>query len=180
MRFPDRCQTIVGERGVKLFGGEIQYISIARVILRMPWIVLLDKAMSAVDSSTEAKIQETFKNLSTGCTTFIIAHCLSTIIDTDLILVVDNRKIVERGNHYKLLQLDRKYCVLWSKQSESKQGCSNDNGKNYTNWIKRQYTDRRGAYGRRGGGSGYAEKVRILTSLLEVCRVYQIALESTC
>jgi ABC-type multidrug transport system fused ATPase/permease subunit len=93
----------------------------------MPWIVLLDEATSIVDSSTEAKIQEALKNLSASRTTFIIAHCLSTIMDADLILVIDNGEIVERGNHYELLRLDGKYNKLWSKQS---QGSGSDNRKN--------------------------------------------------
>jgi ABC-type transport system involved in Fe-S cluster assembly fused permease/ATPase subunit len=130
MSFPDGYQTMVGERGVKLSGGEIQRISIARVILRMSPIVLLDEATSAVDSSTEAKIQEALKNLSAGRTIFIIAHRLSTIMDSDLILVVDDGKIVERGNHYELLQLGGTYNELWSKQSQSS---GNGKGKNYTN-----------------------------------------------
>jgi ABC-type multidrug transport system fused ATPase/permease subunit len=132
MDLPDGYQTIVGERGVKLSGGEIQRISIARVILRMARIVFLDEATSAVDSSTEAKIQEALKNLSAGRTTFIIAHRLSTIMDANLILVVDKGEIVEKGSHNELLQLGGNYNELWSKQSASKHGCGNDNGKNYT------------------------------------------------
>jgi len=120
MAFPDGYKTKVGERGVKLSGGELQRVSIARVFLKNPQIVLLDEATSAVDSSTEAQIQESFKKLSAGRTTFIIAHRLSTIMDADRILVVDNGEIVERGTHQELLERGGRYVNLWTKQSSKK------------------------------------------------------------
>ncbi|KAK0661411.1 Heavy metal tolerance protein [Lasiodiplodia hormozganensis] len=115
--FPDGYAARVGERGVKLSGGELQRLAIARVFLTDPRIVLLDEATSAIDSGTEARIQEAFRRLSAGRTTFVIAHRLSTIMHADLILVVDNGRIVERGSHAELLKKGGKYQELWSKQS---------------------------------------------------------------
>lgn len=123
--FPDGYKTKVGERGVKLSGGELQRVSIARVFLKNPQIVLLDEATSAVDSSTESQIQESFKKLSAGRTTFIIAHRLSTIMDADRILVVDNGEIVERGTHQELLERGGRYVDLWTKQSSKKTSSEN-------------------------------------------------------
>ncbi|KAI5361815.1 hypothetical protein J4E82_011708 [Alternaria postmessia] len=108
----------VGERGVRLSGGQLQRIAIARVLLKSPKIVMLDEATSAIDSSTEARIQQAFSQLSQGRTTFVIAHRLSTIVDADQILVVDKGEIIERGTHQELLENQgSKYAELWSKQT---------------------------------------------------------------
>ncbi|THY35405.1 hypothetical protein D6D01_01368 [Aureobasidium pullulans] len=104
--FPDGYQSTVGERGVKLSGGELQRIAIARAILRDPRIVLLDEATSMIDAETEAAIQKAFKRLTKGRTTFVVAHRLSTIQDADLILVVQNGQIVEKGTHEQLYALN--------------------------------------------------------------------------
>jgi ABC-type transport system involved in Fe-S cluster assembly fused permease/ATPase subunit len=117
MSFAEGYQTIVGERGVKLSGGELQRIAIARILLKDPKIVLLDEATSAIDSVTESQIQKAFKILSTGRTTFVIAHRLSTIITADLIMVMDKGEIVERGTHNELVTKKGKYAELWSRQS---------------------------------------------------------------
>jgi ABC-type multidrug transport system fused ATPase/permease subunit len=114
--FPNKYLTKVGERGVKLSGGENQRLAIARAMLRRPKIVILDEATSSVDAETEAKIHEGFRPLMEGRTTFIIAHRLSTVQDSDLILVISEGRIVEQGNHEQLIALKGKYVSLWSKQ----------------------------------------------------------------
>ncbi|KAE9969959.1 hypothetical protein BLS_005139 [Venturia inaequalis] len=121
MSFPDGYKSKVGERGVKLSGGELQRIAIARIFLKNPQIVLLDEATSAVDSSIESQIQAAFKTLSKGRTTFVIAHRLSTIMEADMIIVIDQGKILERGTHDQLLQNHAgKYSELWRKQTAGK------------------------------------------------------------
>lgn len=114
--FPDGYKAMVGERGVKLSGGELQRVAIARAILRQPKIVLLDEATSMIDAETEAVIQSAFKRLTAGRTTFIVAHRLSTIQHADLILVIHDGKIVESGTHEELFEQKGKYVALWSKQ----------------------------------------------------------------
>jgi ABC-type transport system involved in Fe-S cluster assembly fused permease/ATPase subunit len=114
--FPDGYKSTVGERGVKLSGGELQRVSIARAILRQPKIVLLDEATSMVDAETEATIQQAFKRLAHGRTTFVIAHRLSTIQHADLILVINDGQIIERGSHEELFRMNGKYVALWAKQ----------------------------------------------------------------
>jgi ABC-type transport system involved in Fe-S cluster assembly fused permease/ATPase subunit len=116
--FPDGYNSKVGERGVRLSGGQLQRIAIARVLLKNPKIVMLDEATSAIDSSIEALIQQAFRKLSQGRTTFVIAHRLSTIADADQILVVEKGEIIERGTHQELLQNEGgKYSELWTKQT---------------------------------------------------------------
>ncbi|KAL5314080.1 hypothetical protein ACEPPN_018504 [Leptodophora sp. 'Broadleaf-Isolate-01'] len=114
--FPDGYNSKVGDRGVKLSGGEKQRVAIARAILKCPDIILLDEATSAVDTETEQLIQEGFKTLCEGRTTFIVAHRLSTIMKADHIVVVMNGKIVEQGSHDELIHSNGKYHDLWSKQ----------------------------------------------------------------
>jgi ABC-type multidrug transport system fused ATPase/permease subunit len=115
--FPDGYNSKVGERGVRLSGGQLQRIAIARVLLKNPKIVLLDEATSAIDSGIEALIQEAFRKLSKGRTTFVIAHRLSTIVDADQIIVIEKGAILERGTHHELLEKNGKYNELWSKQT---------------------------------------------------------------
>ncbi|KAJ4298886.1 hypothetical protein N0V90_004129 [Kalmusia sp. IMI 367209] len=115
--FPDGYASKVGERGVRLSGGQLQRIAIARVLLKNPKIVMLDEATSAIDSAIEAQIQEAFKKLSKGRTTFVIAHRLSTIVEADCILVVEKGEIIERGTHAELIAKGGKYWELWSKQT---------------------------------------------------------------
>jgi ABC-type transport system involved in Fe-S cluster assembly fused permease/ATPase subunit len=117
--FPDGYNSKVGERGVRLSGGQLQRIAIARVLLKNPKIVMLDEATSAIDSSIEALIQQAFRKLSQGRTTFVIAHRLSTIADADQILVVEKGEIIERGRHRDLLGIEGgKYKELWGKQTQ--------------------------------------------------------------
>ncbi|KPM44855.1 Heavy metal tolerance protein [Neonectria ditissima] len=114
--FTHGYKTRVGERGVKLSGGELQRIAIARAMLKKPDIVLLDEATSSVDTDTEQQIQVSFKRLCQGRTTFIVAHRLSTIMNADRIIVVENGEILQQGNHNELIVSGGRYADLWSKQ----------------------------------------------------------------
>jgi subfamily B ATP-binding cassette protein MsbA len=114
--FPQGFDTIVGERGVKLSGGQRQRVSIARAILADPRILILDEATSSLDSESEALIQEGLSHLMEGRTTFVIAHRLSTIRRADQILVVENGRILERGNHQQLYATRGRYFDLYTRQ----------------------------------------------------------------
>lgn len=117
-RLPKGYDTIVGERGLKLSGGEKQRVAIARVILKQPKIYVFDEATSALDTATEQQIQRNLEEVSTGSTTFIIAHRLSTITNVDEIIVLDQGRIAQRGTHAELLQDNAGiYAQLWQKQS---------------------------------------------------------------
>jgi len=115
-RFPEGYDTIVGERGVKLSGGQRQRLSIARALLAQPRILILDEATSSLDSESEAMIQAGLNQLMVGRTTFVIAHRLSTIRRADQILVVEQGRIVERGNHAELFALGGRYYDLYTRQ----------------------------------------------------------------
>jgi ATP-binding cassette subfamily B protein len=116
---PKGYDTEVGERGLKLSGGEKQRVAIARTILKGPPILLLDEATSALDSHTEKDIQDALDRVSKDRTTLVIAHRLSTIIDADEILVLDKGIIVERGTHQQLLAEGGLYASMWNRQREA-------------------------------------------------------------
>lgn len=117
-KLPEGYETQVGERGLKLSGGEKQRVAIARTILKNPAILLLDEATSALDSHTEQEIQSAFEKISEGRTTLVIAHRLSTVVKADEILVMDNGQIVERGTHDALIALGGTYDAMWQRQRE--------------------------------------------------------------
>ncbi len=114
---PDGYATLVGERGLKLSGGEKQRVAIARTLLKNPAILVFDEATSALDSRTERVIQEELENISRSRTTLVIAHRLSTIVNADQILVMDHGRIVERGSHAELLARGGAYAAMWEIQS---------------------------------------------------------------
>ena len=119
INLPDGYQTIVGERGLKLSGGEKQRVAIARAILKNPSIFFFDEATSALDSTTEKEIQKNLQAISKNRTTLVIAHRLSTAADADEILVLEQGEITERGNHEELLSKKGKYSEMWNKQKSS-------------------------------------------------------------
>jgi len=116
---PDGYDSMVGERGLKLSGGEKQRVAIARVILKAPEILIFDEATSALDTKTEREIQASLAEVAAGRTTLIIAHRLSTIVDADQILVLDGGHIVERGHHRELIALGGVYATMWARQQEA-------------------------------------------------------------
>jgi ATP-binding cassette subfamily B protein len=116
---PDGYETMVGERGLKLSGGEKQRVAIARVILKAPRILVFDEATSALDTKTEREIQASLAEISADRTTLVIAHRLSTIVDADEILVLESGRIVERGHHADLLLRQGVYAAMWARQQEA-------------------------------------------------------------
>ena len=115
---PDGYQTLVGERGLKLSGGEKQRVAIARTVLKAPRLLIFDEATSALDSRTESEIQANLEALSQGRTTLVIAHRLSTVVGADEILVLDEGRIIERGRHSALLAGKGRYAEMWRRQQE--------------------------------------------------------------
>ena len=116
---PDGYETVVGERGLKLSGGEKQRVAIARVVLKAPPILVFDEATSALDTKTEREIQASLAEVATNHTTLVIAHRLSTVVDADEILVLDQGRIVERGHHRELLARGGVYATMWARQQEA-------------------------------------------------------------
>jgi ATP-binding cassette subfamily B protein len=117
-RLPDGYETQVGERGLKLSGGEKQRVAIARALLKNPRILIFDEATSALDSATEQAIQAELARIAEGRTTLVIAHRLSTIVDADEIIVLEQGRIVERGTHRALLEKGGVYAEMWALQQE--------------------------------------------------------------
>ncbi len=116
---PEGYDTVVGERGLKLSGGEKQRVAIARVVLKNPEILVLDEATSALDSRTERSLQEALLRVARGRTTLVIAHRLSTVVDADEIIVLDRGRVVERGSHGRLLAQPGLYAEMWRRQEET-------------------------------------------------------------
>ncbi len=116
---PQGYRTSVGERGLKLSGGEKQRVAIARSILKSPAILMFDEATSALDTHTEREIQDSLREVSRDRTTLVIAHRLSTVVDADEILVLDGGEVVERGRHAALLARDGQYAAMWRRQQEA-------------------------------------------------------------
>jgi ATP-binding cassette subfamily B protein len=117
---PQGAATLVGERGLKLSGGEKQRVSIARTILKRPPIMVFDEATSSLDSKSEQAILAALREIAEGHTSLVIAHRLSTIIDADKIVVLDQGRVVEQGTHSDLLQRNGRYAGLWRAQQEQR------------------------------------------------------------
>lgn len=117
---PQGYDTLVGERGLKLSGGEKQRVAIARAILKQPRILVFDEATSSLDSKTEQAIQETLREVASNHTTLVVAHRLSTVVDADRILVLDQGRIVEQGNHGQLLEHQGRYHDMWQLQLQQR------------------------------------------------------------
>ncbi|MCU0838553.1 MAG: ABC transporter ATP-binding protein/permease [Rhodospirillales bacterium] len=115
---PDGYETLVGERGLKLSGGEKQRVAIARTILKDPRILVFDEATSALDTHTEKEIQASLKEVSAGRTTLVVAHRLSTVVEADEILVLEGGRVLERGRHHQLLAQGGRYAAMWARQQE--------------------------------------------------------------
>ena len=122
MTMKDGYQTKVGERGLKLSGGEKQRAALARAFLKGAGVVLMDEATSALDTKTEAGIMDTLDNLMSGRTTILIAHRLSTAMHCDQIAVLEGGKIVEQGSHHELLAKGGKYKEMWDAQAHGARG----------------------------------------------------------
>ena len=114
--FPGKYEQLVGERGITLSGGQKQRTAIARAVMRDPRILILDDSLSAVDTYTEEKILHNLRDIRHERTTLIVTHRVSTIRDADLICVLDNGRIIERGTHDELLKLDGEYADLYERQ----------------------------------------------------------------
>jgi ABC-type transport system involved in Fe-S cluster assembly fused permease/ATPase subunit len=123
-RLPDGLDTKVGERGLKLSGGEKQRVGVARTIIKNPAVLVLDEATSALDSQTEKEVQQALSEASRGRTTIAVAHRLSTIANADRIYVMDEGEIAEVGTHDELLALDGIYATMWKRQSEAGEGAT--------------------------------------------------------
>jgi ATP-binding cassette, subfamily B, putative efflux pump len=147
-KFPNKYETIVGERGVKLSGGQRQRVAIARAILADPRILILDEATSSLDSESEALIQDGLYSLRKGRTTFVIAHRLSTIRSANQILVLEEGKIVERGTHEQLLAAGGRYRHLYDKQYKIEEDRFVNPGEDFTPDLPKALPDVAAAAGR--------------------------------
>ena len=126
MRLPQGYATRVGERGLKLSGGEKQRVAIARTLLKDPPVLVLDEATSALDSRTETEIQTVLRTIARKRTTLIVAHRLSTVVDADEIIVLDQGRVVERGGHADLVRADGLYAAMWARQATERDAREGD------------------------------------------------------
>ena len=117
-QLPDGYQTMVGERGLKLSGGEKQRVAIARTFLREPKILVCDEATSALDTATEQDIMSSLASLAKGRTSVFVAHRLSTIQNCDQIVVMSDGRVIEQGTHQELMNLGRTYYDMWQSQAQ--------------------------------------------------------------
>jgi ATP-binding cassette subfamily B protein len=124
MALPQGYETKVGERGLKLSGGEKQRVAIARTLLKNPAILILDEATSALDTKTEQEIQTALRAIARDRTTLTIAHRLSTVVDADEIIVLEQGQVAERGSHWNLLASGGIYAKMWAAQSEQEEGAA--------------------------------------------------------
>ena len=147
-KFPNKYETVIGERGVKLSGGQRQRVAIARAILADPRVLILDEATSSLDSESEALIQDGLHALRRGRTTFVIAHRLSTIRSADQILVLEAGEIVERGSHDELLAANGRYRQLYDKQYKIEKDRFVNPGEDFTPELPKALPEPTGA-GRR-------------------------------
>ena len=115
------CESVVGERGLKLSGGEVQRVAIARAILKQPNIIVFDEATSSLDTNTEVAVMQAIREVTKHVTSLMIAHRLSTIIDADKIYVIESGRVVEQGNHAQLLANNGLYSQLWALQQKDVQ-----------------------------------------------------------
>ncbi|VVC89220.1 unnamed protein product [Leptidea sinapis] len=155
LTFPDAYDTQVGERGLRLSGGEKQRIAIARTLLKDPAIVLLDEATSALDTNTERNIQAALARVCANRTTLIIAHRLSTIIHADEILVLKDGEIIERGNHETLLSQAGFYASMWQQQLENRNNSVDNNAEGNNNNNDNNNRTQPNGYGGYGHGHGH-------------------------
>jgi subfamily B ATP-binding cassette protein MsbA len=147
-KFPNKYETVIGERGVKLSGGQRQRVAIARAILADPRVLILDEATSSLDSESETLIQDGLHALRKGRTTFVIAHRLSTIRSADQILVLEAGEIVERGSHDELLAANGRYRHLHDKQYKIEKDRFVNPGEDFTPDLPKAMPETTGA-GRR-------------------------------
>jgi ATP-binding cassette subfamily B protein len=124
LALPQGYETKVGERGLKLSGGEKQRVAIARTLLKNPAILILDEATSALDTKTEQEIQAALRAIARDRTTLTIAHRLSTVVDADEIIVLERGQIAERGSHWNLLARGGIYAKMWAAQAEQEEGAA--------------------------------------------------------
>jgi len=122
LSFPDKYETMVGERGVKLSGGERQRVAIARTLIRKPSLMIFDEATSSLDSTTERHIQSAIERASKERTSLIVAHRLSTIVRAEQIVVMDQGQVIEVGNHRELVEKGGRYAELWEHQQQEENG----------------------------------------------------------